>query len=333
VGGILTSRIGTDGTYNMAYGVDGIFRLFGDDYLDVRLAQTQESDLDHKTFSADPTFFGITWERRNDQGFAYDLSYTFTGEHMNPEMGFLRRNDVQGMNARLEYGWLPDENSKIFRSSPRFQIRRYNRLSDGQLESMEVSPGWFFMTKKGFGAFLETKYMREGVEEVFSLSDEVEVLAGEYGFMSFESRIFTPSSKPIYFMSRLEAGQFYDGKIFSIELSPIFNFSSSIQLSGSYEFNAVGFPVRDQHLKSHIARFNALYMHSTKLSISTFVQYNNANDAFIGNLRIRYNPREGNDFYLVFNEYRGFIYEEVFPPEPSYYRRALLLKYTHTFRL
>ena len=333
VGGILTSRIGTDGTYNLAYGLDGIFRLFGDDYLDVRLAQTKESEVDYSAFSTDPTFLGITWERRSDEGFAYDLSYTYTGEQMNPEMGFLRRNNVQGMNARLQYGWIPDENSRIFRSSPRFQVSRYNRLSDGRLESMEVAPGWFFMTKKGFGAILETKFMKEGVEEDFSLSDEVEVLAGEYSFMSFEGRVFTPSSRPISLMSRIEAGQFFDGTIASIELGPIFNLSSSIQFTGSYEFSAVGFQERDQTLRSHITRLNIMYMHSTKLSVSTFVQYNNAHDAFLGNLRIRYNPREGNDFYLVFNEYRGFVAEEVLPPEPSYYSRAFLLKYTHTFRL
>ncbi|MEZ5071985.1 MAG: hypothetical protein R2751_13755 [Bacteroidales bacterium] len=40
VGAIMTSRLGADGTYNLAYGADGIFRVFGDDYLDVRVAQT-----------------------------------------------------------------------------------------------------------------------------------------------------------------------------------------------------------------------------------------------------------------------------------------------------
>jgi hypothetical protein len=74
-------------------------------------------------------------------------------------------------------------------------------------------------------------------------------------------------------------------------------------------------------------------MYSTKLSVSTFVQINNANEVFVGNFRIRYNPREGNDFYLVFNEYRGFMTSESIPVKPSYYNRALMLKYTHTFRL
>lgn len=333
VGGILTSRIGTDGSYNMAYGLDGIFRLFGDDYLDVRVAQTYETGAANKLFSADPTFAGITWERRTDEGFAYDLSYTYTGEQMNPGMGFMRRNDIQGMGSRLQYGWFPDENSKFFNYRVMFQVNRYNRVSDGELESMEISPGWLFITKQGFGSFLEFRYRKEGVMEDFDLSDEVLITAGEYAFMDFQGRIFTPQSKPVSSMIRIEVGEFYDGNIISVEASPILNLSASIQLSGSYEFNAINFPDRDQSLRSHIARANILYMFSTKLSVSTFIQFNNANDVFIGNFRLRYNPREGNDFYLVFNEYRGFLEPDTDPEKPPYYNRAVLLKYTHTFRL
>jgi len=333
VGGILTTRIGTNGNYNVAYGLDGIIRMFGDDYLDVRLAQTMETGAENKVFSSDPTFIGITWERRSDEGFAYDLNYTFTGEQMNPDMGFLRRNDIQGMGGRLQYGWIGDETSKFFSNRAMFQVRRNNRVSDGSLESMEISPGWFLNTKMGLGAFIELKYMKEGVDEDFDLSDDVMVPAGEYGFTAFEARIFTPSSKPIGAKIDFEAGGFFDGNIVSVEVEPILNLSASLQISGAYEYNYITFPDRNQSMKSHIGRLNILYMYSTKLSASAFVQLNTSNDAFIGNFRLRYNPREGNDFYLVFNESRGFMASSSDPEIPPYYNRAILLKYTHTFRL
>ena len=333
VGGMMTSRIGVDGTYNVAYGLDGIIRMFGDDYLDVRLAQTFETEAENKVFSTDPTFVGIKWERRTDEGFAYDLNYTFTGNQMNPDVGFLRRNDIQGFGTRFQYGWIPGEESKFFSYRTIFQARRYNRISDGALESMEISPGLFFNTKKGLGSFLEFKYMKEGVDEEFDLSDDVWVPAGEYSFMAFEGRIFTPQTKPLGAMIRMEAGGFFDGSIISVEASPILNLSASLQISGAYEYNYITFPDRDQSMQSHIARMNILYMYSTKLSASAFVQLNTSNDAFIGNFRLRYNPREGNDFYLVFNESRGFMASSSDPEIPSYYNRAILLKYTHTFRL
>jgi hypothetical protein len=334
VGGIMTSRIGTNGNYNVAYGLDGIVRLFGDDYLDIRFAQTYETSAANKFFSTDPSFLGITWERRNDEGFAYDLNYTFTGEQMNPEVGFLRRNDIQGMGARLQYGWIHGETSRFFSNRVMFQARRYNRVSDGSMESMEISPGWFFSMKGGLGAFLEIKYMKEGVDEDFDLSDDAMIPAGEYTFSAFEGRIFTPSSKPLSARIEIEAGGFYDGNIVSLGAEPILNLSASLQLSGEYQFNTVHFPEREQSMQSHIVRANILYMYSTKLSASAFVQVNNAHDVFVGNFRIRYNPREGNDLYLVYNEHRGFMLEDdLVPQPPSYYNRAIMLKYTHTFRL
>jgi hypothetical protein len=135
-------------------------------------------------------------------------------------------------------------------------------------------------------------------------------------------------------MIKFEAGGFFDGNIVSVGVEPILNLSASLQLSGAYQFNNVSFPDRNQSMQSHIVRASILYMYSTKLSASVFVQLNNANEVFVGNFRLRYNPREGNDFYLVINEYRGFMVNDNAVPEaPPYYNRAILLKYTHTFRL
>jgi hypothetical protein len=43
-------------------------------------------------------------------------------------------------------------------------------------------------------------------------------------------------------------------------------------------------------------------MFDTKLSAAAFVQYNSAANLVTGNFRLRYNPREGVDFYLVYDE-------------------------------
>jgi hypothetical protein len=334
VGGIMTSRLGTNGGYNVAYGLDGIFRLFGDDYLDVRLAQTMEDSTENSVLSGDPSFFGIRWERRSDEGFAYDLSYNYIGSQLNPDMGFLLRNNVHGFNTRFQYGWIPGEESKFFSYRAMIQVRRSNRISDGQLESQEISPGWFFNTKKGLGINVEYKFMKEGVEEDFELGEDAVVPAGEYSFSAMEARIFTPQTKPVSAMIQLQAGGFYDGNVISVQATPRFNLSSSLNFSGAYIFNVINFPDRNQSMMSHVGRLNILYMFSTKLSVSALLQVNNADEIFIGNFRIRYNPREGNDFYLVYNENRGFLVSEnAYPEPPSYYGRTILLKYTYTFRL
>jgi hypothetical protein len=74
-------------------------------------------------------------------------------------------------------------------------------------------------------------------------------------------------------------------------------------------------------------------MLSTKFTVSAFIQYNSANDAVIGNVRARYNPREGNDFYVVYNDGLNTdrFREELALPRTN--RRTLLVKYTYTFNV
>lgn len=74
--------------------------------------------------------------------------------------------------------------------------------------------------------------------------------------------------------------------------------SSSLELTGMYQFNQVEFHDRHQRFIAHIGRLKLLAMFSIKLSASAFIQYNSASDVVITNFRLRYNPSEGNDLYL-----------------------------------
>jgi hypothetical protein len=95
-GGIFTSKLGSDGSYNIAYGLDGQVRVKGNDYLTVRMAQTFENDSVNKIFDKSPTRFLIFWERRNIKGLGYDFLYTWSGTRYNPGIGFELLDNYQG---------------------------------------------------------------------------------------------------------------------------------------------------------------------------------------------------------------------------------------------
>jgi hypothetical protein len=50
------------------------------------------------------------------------------------------------------------------------------------------------------------------------------------------------------------------------------------------------------------------------------------------NVRLRYSPREGNDFYIVYDEGLNTLIHSETPTLPVSSGRTLLLKYTYTFR-
>jgi hypothetical protein len=128
-------------------------------------------------------------------------------------------------------------------------------------------------------------------------------------------------------------GQYYDGSLYSIRLMPTWGIGSSVKLTAAYELDHIKFPSRNQDFWEQIGRLNALIMFSTKLSISSYLQYSIADHAISSNIRLRYNPKEGNDFYIVFNEGRNTDLHRETPFLPALNSRVILLKYTYTFVL
>jgi hypothetical protein len=128
-------------------------------------------------------------------------------------------------------------------------------------------------------------------------------------------------------------GSFYDGNRFSVSVAPTWNINASLQISGEYGYDRLRFPGRHQEFDGHVARIRALLMFSTRLSLSSFVQINNADHKMMVNVRLRYNPKEGNDFFIVYNEGRNRSLDREIPQLPSLSERAILIKYTYTFTM
>ena len=119
-GGIVTSRLGADGSYNIATGLDGIIRVVGDEYLTLQWAQTFEDDViegDGFDLLAS-ALLRATWTRRRQQGFNYAASLTRSGRDYDPGLGFIRRNGFTRLGGEVAYDWLPDESSSFRRISP-----------------------------------------------------------------------------------------------------------------------------------------------------------------------------------------------------------------------
>ena len=138
------------------------FSLFGDDYLNVKWAQTYDSKIGNKMNSLDPSFIMVNWERRSEKGFAYNLNYTFSGQEFNPGVGFVMRGGVQGLNAELMYGWIPGEKSKLFNYNINVRANDIHGWKTENLNQCRISPGFEINTKKGIHAEISLEIQEEG---------------------------------------------------------------------------------------------------------------------------------------------------------------------------
>ncbi len=333
IGSMLTSRVGVNGNYNLAYGLDGIIKLFGDDYIDLKWSQSYETGVKNNSID-EPTRISARWERRSRNGLGYYLGYSRSGIHFNPGIGFETMDDFASIRASLRYGWLPGENKKLYSHAPELRIIYLNYIDDGSLMSINYEPGWSFTTKNQWEGHFNIAYNIEHLRDSLELiEDELYINPGEYEFVNFMGMIMTPASKPFYMILMNHTGQFFDGTRFSIRMEPTWNVSKHLELGATANFDWLEFKERNLSPGNQILGIKGIIMFNTALSFSTYVQYNTAINEVMTNLRFRYNPKEGNDLYLVFNEGRNTDLDRGIPKLPVYYSRSVMLKYTYTFSL
>jgi hypothetical protein len=331
IGAVATSRIGDDGTYNVSYGADAIIKLFENDYLNLKIAQVMTDSANGNPLSLNPTAVFLNWKRFNSSGLGYNFTYGRFGRDYEPGIGFQMRENYSLYNLGVNYGWIRDEKSIL--QSDNFEITGTGYVSNetGKTESVVLNAGYLLITKSNVFSYQGLLYQYENVTDSFEISDRANVPPGTYSFTMLECHSQTPETNSFFVGMDLFAGSFFDGGRFSITLMPTWNMNSSIQLKTEYEYNRVRFNSRNQKFDGHVMRIRALWMMSTRLSISSFIQYNNAEHFGGANIRFRYNPREGVDFYIVYNEGRNTSLNREMPHLPSLNDRTLQAKFTYTF--
>lgn len=330
-----TSRIGVDGSYNVAYGLDGLIRLVGDDFLNIQWAQTfDKRDL----AGADVTSGGrltAEVERRRRAGFGYRSSWVWSGEDYNPGIGFIQRNDYLLSDQSVSYTWIPGESSKLIWHTIALGGNSYLRNADGTAESAEGTLAWSFSDKRLSNGQIEARVVYEDLLVPFVLSEDAEVPAGSYTNAGVSIEYGMPQTQLKKVSFALDSGSFFDGWRNTITLTPTWYVSKHLELTGEYEYSRIRFSDRDQALDVHVGRLRVGTALNTMLSANAFIQYNSAADRFSTNLRLRYNFREGNDLWIVYDEQLNsdrnrFSDIAVLPVSGA---RTLIVKYTYTFAL
>ncbi|HAQ17810.1 MAG TPA: hypothetical protein DCR40_01100 [Prolixibacteraceae bacterium] len=334
VGGMFTSRLGTNGAYNLAYGVDGQFRVAGDEYLTLRWAQTFENETQNRFFNMSPSRLLINWEHRNQKGFGYDFVYSWSGNQFNPGIGFEIKDNYQLVRSILQHGWFPE--GKSFIRYHKLSLTAYslwNTLNDLH-ETTSGILKWNFEAKKGFSGNIAANWFVENLADTLSLgNDQASVLPGRYSFSSVSSGFITSGAHALYAELIADAGKFYDGWKLSFYANPMLNIGSGFNLGLTYYLDYVSFPSRTVNFTNHIPGMKCQLTLTTKTEFTSFIQYNTAVDKVFANFRFRYNPREGNDLYLVYDEGLNTNIAREVSALPRSAGRTILLKYTYTFRL
>lgn len=328
VGGMVTSRLGEDGRNNVAYGLDTEVRLWGDEWVTAKWAQSFDEGIDEGS-ALDAGVIQARWDRRRDDGLSYAAELIRVGGDYNPGLGFQNRRDFLMTAARVQYRQFRDAESPLRSVMTSGTVRRYVRNPDGSTETSTVEAEGFVDFKGGTSIRIGLDRTTEDIRRPFTVAG-LEVPAGLYRFHSGEVRIQLPRNDPFRTNVTASAGEFYDGERFGLQVAPSWNQSRYLELGGAVELNRLRFPERDASVTAGVARLNARLALNTSVSLSTFAQYSNLGELTLVNARFRYHFREGTDLWIVYNE---GVHTSGDPSLPRSAGRTIMIKYSHALIL
>ena len=330
---LFTNRTNFDGSYNSAIAADASIRLFKETFYTLKWAQVADSDSGNRFFDFDAQKIWMFFSNRSQRGFTYGTSLQTVGKDFEPEMGFERRQNYFREGHRYGYRWFPDSESPIFTHGPQFSGETIWNRESWDLETLGWGLSYSVDWKNSRSIELSYRPQYELLYEPFELSDDAIIPVGSYRFDSFRLEYSTNQTKSYFAEVEMNIGEFYDGYRTGFSVAPTASISASLEMAGTYEYNNISFDSRNQNFQVHLLSLNALYMYSTKLSLSALVQYNSEDKKYFGNVRFRYNPKEGVDLFIVYNDLLNTDLNRVSPNLPRSTERTILLKYSYTFRL
>ena len=272
----------------------------------------------------------LAWERRGFDGFGWNVSATRVGEDYNPGLGFIQRRGHLRIGDRIAYGYHPQTGSRILRHVLSITGAAYRRSHDGVWESVEVGPQWEIVGRRGYTVTLGGSFSRELLEAPFLITDDLQVPVGDHRFHTFSLSAQSPNGGKRRVTVGAQAGTFYEGHRYSFRMSPSWDVSPRLELLGDYELERIKMPREGQEFTAHLARFRPRVYLSPSLSASTLVQYNSLAGIAGWHFRIRYNPREGNDLYVVWTENRNTDFFRDDPHLPPLLDRTVMIKFART---
>ena len=334
-GGIVTTRVGTDGSYNVGYGLDGVFRIVGDEYLTVKGTQTLDHELlrANKFDATDATLGLVRWERRRSEGFYYQGTLTRAGADYRPDVGFITRRDFTELEGQGAYGWFPDGATSVRKVTPGVNGSLAFRNEDGSVQSARIEHEWGLEFNAGRTLAADGELRVEDLRDPLFFPENTTVPKGRYTFSSVGLRHGPPEGQLLRIGANTSLGTFFDGWRWQMEVSPTWNPSRHLELGGTYQSNVVRFPDRDQRFVAHVARARVRVAFNKRLSTNAFLQYNSASSLATADVRFRYNFGEGNDLWVVYSE--GFNLDRArrTPMLPQTDARSVTFKFNYTIKM
>jgi hypothetical protein len=323
IGLLFTNRsMSTAGTgANRSYGIDGTFAFFENLQINTYWAGT---DTDGLSGRDDASYRGQL-DYSGDR-YIVQMERLKIGDDFNPEMGFVRRDDMVRDYARFRFSPRPRNRSAIRKYVYDASIA-YIENGAGRLESRERAAE--FALEFQTADRLSVNYTNSF--ELLSAPSPiggVVLPVGSYQFDTFRVGYNLGQQRLVSANLTAEFGTFYNGHKTSLSVArgrvPITN---QLSVEPTYSINHV--TLVQGEFTTHLAGSRVTYSMTPLMFVSALLQYHSGINAVSTNARFRWEYRPGSELFVVYNEDRNTLTRSF----PSLNNRALIVKINRLFRL
>jgi len=299
--------------YNRSWGVDGNFNI-RNVVLSAYVAGTAESDSTGESRTA--AMFQAAW--RNPLWDASVLA-KHVGDDFHPGLGFVDRTGIRRLYATVGAHPQP-HNRHIVEINPYVDVDFFSNL-DGNLETRIISPTVAVQFSDGGILSIDANDRLERLFESASIAG-ANVDAGTYRWRDLSASYTVPGSHKLSGRLSVSRGGFYDGNRTSLTATTRFRPDPHLTLDLAAQHNDLSIGGNDFTADLYSARIR--WAGNVRTFLMGFVQYNQASEELISNVRFNLIHAPLSDLFVVFTERRSLADAA---PEPVL-ERGITLKVT-----
>jgi hypothetical protein len=335
IGMMATNRsVAANGTgSNQAYGVDGSFSISQDLSIGTYWARTETTG-----FTGDDQ----SWQARADYStdrYGARAEYLAIGGNFRPEIGFIRRTDINRSYGELRFSPRPTSLKSV---------RKFTFTGSGEYIENGAGAVEARVWNGRFGTEFESSdQLQLEVERNYEFLDlpftpagsPVAIAPGGYSFNMATAAMTFGAQRPVSGSVTVQAGEFYDGTIRRLTLGPgpmtsggRISLLQRVSVEPTFSLTRISLP--SATFTTRLARTRIDYGFSSLMFASALLQYNTADREFGTNLRFRWEYAPGSEIFLVYTDERDTTADGLTPPSAvrGLKNRAFVVKVNRLWR-
>jgi hypothetical protein len=322
VGAILTNRsIAQNGVgSNQTYGLDAGLAFYTNLYINAYWAKTSTDAVE-----GDDTSYRGQLDYIGDR-YGVQIDRMVIGDNFNPEVGFVRRDNMRRSLGRFRFSPRPASIPSIRKFSWQGTVD-YIEDGAGLLETRDVD-GEFaieFQNSDRFSVGVTDNYER--LVAPFTIAPGVRIPVGEYDFVAGRASFTFGQQRPLSGALSVESGAFYDGELTAVGFSRgRINVTPRFSLEPTISINWADLPTGSFTAK--VVGSRVTYTVTPLMFVSALVQYNSSTNLVGANVRLRWEYQPGSELFVVYNDERDTQTRGV----PDLRNRAFIVKVNRLFR-